>query len=282
MAASGSGAERAVARAPLTRRAECLFEHLKRVKKATPKVESEADLDGFALLEPADQARLRELVSRARTAALPRRVLMRPQIARRNEPKKKLPKKPKAAAASSPVSASSPASATAAPPPPRFVVRLEPVDGTAPPDEAAHKPVVLASGANELGRGARCGVTAKLVSRQQLNLTVDAEQRTLVLVRNGTNPSRVYRLGREPIDANRGQMCTIGASILAEIARSRAAGAQTCSTTAIAFRSSASCGSTRSRLKAARRRKRRVRRCRARQSRSSTRRRSPPLSPRWA
>lgn len=35
--------------------AACLFQHLKRVKKTTKKVETEADLSGFVLLDESEQ-----------------------------------------------------------------------------------------------------------------------------------------------------------------------------------------------------------------------------------
>jgi hypothetical protein len=72
----------------LTFRLGCMFDHLKRVRKTTRKIESVDDIDGYALLEDSDKALLKDLV------------------AHRNDPapkKPRAPKSPKVVAPSGPL-----------------------------------------------------------------------------------------------------------------------------------------------------------------------------------
>jgi hypothetical protein len=151
----------------------CMFQHLLRAKKA-PKITAEAELSGFLLLDEAEQASIRDLIANQHV---------------------KSPSKPKKAKAKAAPVALLP---LALPPPDEFVCILEPVPG----DESSLglKRVELAAGRHEIGRGDVTGIANKGVSRCQVELTVKPEDRSIVLQRKGTNLSKLWRVGREPIE----------------------------------------------------------------------------------
>ena len=147
--------------------ADCMFEHLKRVKKTTRKIESVDDMSGYALLDDDEKKLLQELV------------------AKRNEPKKKVPRSPKAA---KPTASGGAAATTAASPvvavvqQAPFTVRTIAVPGTSGTDESgAVKPMhvsrTLHAGTHAFGRGDSTGVREKNVSRQQVQLIIDGLER---------------------------------------------------------------------------------------------------------
>lgn len=124
------------------------------------------------------------------------RAEIRALIAAKDVPSPKKPKAKKAAvAAASPLASA----VSAAPPVDLFFCVLEPVPGDE--DSAMRKVLELGAGVHHLGRGESTGIDLKALSRQQVELHVNADDHSVVFVRKGTNVSRLLRAGRDPLDA---------------------------------------------------------------------------------